>query len=115
MDVRRWAQEPVEQMGPGLTRQMVTMQHLTVARIHLAAGTVVPEHRHENEQVANVLEGSIRFVVDGEESVVGAGESLVLPSGVPHAATAITDAVILDVFSPRREDWLSGDDAYLRG
>jgi quercetin dioxygenase-like cupin family protein len=46
--------------------------------------------------------------------VVGAGESLVIPPHVPHGVVALEDTVVTDVFTPRREDWISGDDAYLR-
>ena len=44
-----------------------------------------------------------------------AGESVLIPGGVPHRVEALDDSVVLDVFAPRREDWLRGDDAYLRG
>ena len=62
-----------------------------------------------------MLQGSLRFVVGGEEVVAAAGESVVIPPNVPHRVEALEDSVVLDVFSPRREDWLAGDDAYLRG
>ncbi|MBM3679628.1 MAG: cupin domain-containing protein [Actinobacteria bacterium] len=109
-----WAEEPVEELGTGLGRQMLNTEHLTVARIHLAAGAIVPAHAHHNEQVATVLEGRLRFLVDGEEIEVGAGESLAIPAQALHEVVALTDALVLDVFSPRREDWIRGDDSYLR-
>jgi quercetin dioxygenase-like cupin family protein len=76
---------------------------------------VVPRHDHPNEQVANVVSGRLRFVVGDEEVVVAAGESISLPGGVPHEVEALEDSLVLDVFSPVREDWVRGDDAYLRG
>ena len=62
-----------------------------------------------------MLEGRLRFVVDGEEQDVVAGESMFIPGGVPHAVEALEDSLVLDVFAPVRDDWLRGDDAYLRG
>ena len=114
-DVKRWRDEPVEQMNPLLGRQLVHTETMTVARLILGKGVDVPMHEHANEQVANVLEGRLRFVVgDGDEYVVAAGESIVLPPNVPHSAEALEDSIVLDVFSPPREDWRRGDDAYLR-
>jgi unsaturated pyranuronate lyase len=115
MEIVRWSEEPIEQLSPGIGRQMLNAQNLTVATIHLAAGAVVPRHQHHNEQVANVLSGSARFVVGEEEAVVSGGESIVVPADVPHEVVALEDTVVIDVFAPRREDWIAGDDAYLRG
>jgi quercetin dioxygenase-like cupin family protein len=114
VEVRRWHAEPVEELSPTIGRQAVHTAHLTVARILLAEGAVVPTHAHENEQVATVLAGRLRFVVGDEEVEAGPGESVVIPPHVPHEVTALEESVALDVFSPPREDWIRGDDAYLR-
>jgi quercetin dioxygenase-like cupin family protein len=115
MEHRRWFDEPVEQLSAGIGRQLVNTENLTVARVHLKAGAVVPRHAHPNEQVANVVEGRLRFLVGDEEAIVEAGESVAIPADVPHEVVALSDALVIDVFSPRREDWIRGDDAYLRG
>jgi quercetin dioxygenase-like cupin family protein len=94
---------------------MLNGEALTLAQITLAAGAVVPEHEHPNEQIATVVSGRLRFVVGGEEREVAPGESVLIPGGVPHRVEVLEDAVVLDVFAPRREDWIRGDDAYLRG
>jgi quercetin dioxygenase-like cupin family protein len=88
---------------------------MSIARIHLRAGALVPRHAHPQEQVATVLEGSLRFVVGEEEHVVSAGESMIVPSGAPHEVEALVDSLVLDIFSPVRDDWQRGEDAYLRG
>ena len=115
MPLRRWQDEPIEELTSLIGRQVVHTETMTVARIHLRAGAVVPGHEHPNEQVATVLEGRLRFVVGGEEQVVATGESMFVPSGVPHEVEALEDSLVLDVFSPVRDDWVRGDDAYLRG
>jgi quercetin dioxygenase-like cupin family protein len=114
MDVQRWSEEPVEQLSPTIDRQVINTETMTLARVVLRQGALVPVHEHENEQIATVLEGRLRFVVAGEEHVVAAGETVALPSRVPHGVEALEDSVVLDVFSPVREDWLRGEDAYLR-
>jgi len=93
---------------------MIHTEQLTMARILLAKGAVVPLHQHEHEQIATCLSGRLRFVVAGEELVIGPAESVALPSGVPHEVEALEDSVALDVFAPVRDDWVRGDDAYLR-
>ncbi|HEX3291397.1 MAG TPA: cupin domain-containing protein [Gaiella sp.] len=115
MDVLRWDDEPLERLSAGIGRRMLNGEAMTLAQITLKAGAVVPEHEHPNEQIATVLSGRLRFVVGGEEREVGAGESVLIPGGVPHRVDVLEDAVVLDVFAPRREDWIRGDDAYLRG
>jgi quercetin dioxygenase-like cupin family protein len=115
MQVHRWHEEPVEELSPTIGRQLVHTETMTVARVFLRKGAVVPEHSHVSEQVVNVMEGKMRFGVDGEEHVVAGGETLVLPPNMPHEAEALEDSVVLDVFSPTRDDWQRGEDAYLRG
>ncbi len=114
MDVLRWEDEPIEALGTGIGRRMVNGEAMTLAQITIATGTVVPSHEHPNEQIATVVSGRLRFVVGSEECEVGAGESVLIPGGVPHRVEALEDSVVLDAFAPRREDWLRGDDAYLR-
>ena len=63
-----------------------------------------------------VLRRPLRLGDDlSEVHEVRAGEVLVIPANVPHEATALEDTYDLDVFSPPREDWIKGQDAYLRG
>ena len=114
MDVLTWSEAPIEWMSETLGRQLIHTETMTLARVTLLEGGFVPMHDHENEQIVTVLEGRVRFVSDGEERVVEAGSSVPLAANVPHEVEALADSVLLDVFSPRREDWISGDDAYLR-
>lgn len=105
---------PVEQVNPLLDRQLVTGQRSMLARIILRKGCLVPLHSHDNEQITYVLEGALKFQIQGQEIVVAAGEVLVIPSQVPHSAEALEDTVDLDIFCPPREDWLQKTDSYLR-
>ena len=115
MDAYVWDAEPVEPLNERIGRQMLNGEAMTLARITLAQGALVPEHSHPNEQIATVLSGRLRFRLGGEERVVDAGASILIASDVPHEVEALEDSVVLDAFAPRREDWIRGDDAYLRG
>jgi quercetin dioxygenase-like cupin family protein len=114
MNLYNWEQLPAEQMNPQVVRKVVHTEQMTIARLNIQKGAVVPEHAHINEQVANVERGALKFHIGGEDVVVSAGESLVIPPNVPHGVVALEDCVVTDVFTPRREDWIKGDDSYLR-
>jgi quercetin dioxygenase-like cupin family protein len=114
VDVQRWSEWPVEQLNSLIGRQMAHTETMTIARILLAKGAHVPRHEHPNEQITNVVEGRLRFVLGDEERIVSAGATVLIPADLPHEVEALEDSVALDVFSPVREDWVRGDDAYLR-
>jgi quercetin dioxygenase-like cupin family protein len=56
----------------------------------------------------------MKFVLAGNAIILGEGETLRIPPNVPHWVEALVDSIGLDLFSPRREDWIRGDDSYLR-
>lgn len=114
MKLHRWTEIPTEVMNELVTRQVIHTDTMTVSRLVLRTGAVVPRHSHPNEQISNVESGRVRFVFDNAEMEVSAGESVQIPGNVPHAVYALEDSVALDLFSPVREDWVRGDDAYLR-
>jgi len=104
-----------EVLSPSIARKIVAGEKAMVAQVFLAKGAVVPEHHHESEQITYILEGALKFEIEGKEIVVGKGQVLLIPSNVPHRAVALEDTLDLDIFSPIRTDWLKRDDAYLRG
>jgi quercetin dioxygenase-like cupin family protein len=113
--LHRWADIESEQLNPLITRQYLVGANTMLARLVLKKGARVPEHHHFHEQISHVVEGSLKFYIDGGEVVVSAGEILCIPPHVPHAVDALEDSVALDIFNPPRQDWIDGDDAYLRG
>jgi len=109
-----WNTVAIEALKPDLGRQLVVGQNIMLARVLLRKGCIVPEHSHPNEQVTYILEGALKFWIDGQEIVVSKGEVLTIPPNMPHRAEALEDTVDLDVFDPPRADWMSGADTYLR-
>jgi quercetin dioxygenase-like cupin family protein len=109
-----WNTVPLEDLNPLFQRQFVVGQEIMLARVLMKKGCIVPEHSHHNEQLTYILEGALKFWIDGREIVVHAGETLCIPSHMPHKAEALEDTVDLDVFSPPREDWINKSDEYLR-
>ncbi len=90
---------------PGFRGRMVHSASMTLAYWDVDAGSVLPEHQHPHEQVVNMLDGVLEIVLAGVAHRLSAGDLLVIPSGVPHSGRAVTDARVLDVFSPVREDY----------
>jgi quercetin dioxygenase-like cupin family protein len=112
--LHRWADIEPEQMNALTTRQYVVGTNTMLARLVLNKGAHVPEHHHFHEQISHVVVGTLKFFIAGKEIVVRAGEILCIPPHVPHAVDALEDSVALDIFNPPRQDWIDGDDAYLR-
>jgi len=109
-----WASVELEDLNPLLQRHFIVGKQIMLARVLLKKGCVVPEHSHHNEQITYVLDGALKFWIDGKVIVVNAGEVLTIPPHMPHKAEASEDTVDLDVFSPPREDWIHKTDQYLR-
>ncbi len=110
-----WSSIELEDLNPLLQRQFVVGHQIMVARVLLKKGCIVPLHSHHNEQVTYILEGALKFWIDGSEIVVNAGEVLTIPPHMPHKAEAMADTVDLDIFNPPRADWIDKSDQYLRG
>jgi quercetin dioxygenase-like cupin family protein len=109
-----WDQVEKEQLNPLLMRQVIHGDKMTVARIYLTKGCIVPEHAHANEQITVLHKGKLLFRMAGQDMVLEAGDVLHIPAHAAHQVTALEDSLAMDVFSPPREDWRTGDDAYLR-
>jgi len=110
-----WQTIDLEELNPLLQRQFVVGRDIMVARVLMKKGCIIPLHSHYNEQFTYILEGALKFWVDGREIVVNAGEVLTIPPHMPHKAEALLDTVDLDVFNPPRADWINKTDQYLRG
>jgi len=114
MQLLAWEGVKKEILNDKLWRKVVTGEKVMVAQLWLFKGCLVPLHHHESEQISLILQGALKFELDGREVMVRAGEVLIIPSNVPHSALAIEDTTGIDVFSPIRHDWLDGSDTYLR-
>jgi quercetin dioxygenase-like cupin family protein len=114
MEEHVWADVVEERMNALLARQAIHTANLTIARIQLRKGALVPLHHHVSEQVTTLESGRLACRMAGREIVLEAGHMLVIPPDLPHEVEALEDSFAIDVFAPRREDWIRGDDAYLR-
>lgn len=104
--VHSWSELPIDRPMELLERQRIIGERMMLSRVALSEGCFVPTHAHENEQFACILSGWLRFGIGAEGSAerrmvdVRAGETIHLPSNVPHSAEAMEDSIVLDLFSP---------------
>jgi quercetin dioxygenase-like cupin family protein len=109
-----WKTIEIEQLNDKLSRQMISGENATISQLLLKKGAVVPRHSHMNEQYSWIISGALKFIFDDREILVGEGEILLIPANVAHSAVALEDTVDVDIFAPRREDWIRKEDSYLR-
>ena len=110
----KWDDVVLKSVREGISRKYIAGDREMVAQITLRRGAIVPEHSHESEQLTYVLNGALKFTLDGRDITVRAGELLRIPSWMPHSAEAVEDTFELDLFSPIRHDWIDGTDDYFR-
>lgn len=97
--------EPVE-MVPGVWRRTLSWgERVMVVQVVLEEGAVVTVHRHPHEQITYIVEGELSMDVEGQTYVLVPGDSLLFPADVEHGATALKRTVVVDAFSPPREEY----------
>ncbi len=114
MTLYDWNEIPLEEVTPFFARRVIHTDGMTIAQLELKQGGHVSLHHHINEQVSMVHTGKLAFHMGGEVITLGPGQSLVIPPNLPHSVDVVEDSIVTDLFTPRREDWISGNDAYLR-
>ena len=96
----------LQRIWEGVHGRVIHGERLTLGVIELDANAVVPEHSHEHEQLGLCLTGSLVFRVGDESRELGPGETWCIPGNVPHEVeVGPHGAVVIDVFTPTRDDW----------
>jgi len=94
-----------QELLPGFHGKMVHSENMTVAYWNVEEGAELPEHRHPHEQIMSLLEGTFEFTLRGETEELEPGAVVVIPANEPHSGKAITECIIMDSFSPARDDY----------
>jgi quercetin dioxygenase-like cupin family protein len=111
----RWESVEQEKLGEGVARQVLWGERGTLARFRFAAGTHVSPHAHPSEQFTCMVQGAMRVRVGREETVLRAGQILIVPPDAEHEVWVLEESVVLDFFAPPRDDWKQGRHQYLAG
>jgi quercetin dioxygenase-like cupin family protein len=98
---------PITEPELGLQRQiLVHTTAMMLVRHQMRKGWRGAAHRHPHEQLVYVISGRIQVAIDGATLDASAGDNFIVPSNVEHQANALEDSLVLDVFTPAREDYL---------
>tara|TARA_B110000914_G_scaffold208827_1_gene206607 strand:- start:4469 stop:4780 length:312 start_codon:yes stop_codon:yes gene_type:complete len=89
---------------PGFHGRIIHGADFTSVYWEVDKGSSLPEHNHINEQLMHVIEGKFEFTINGKIHLCDKGSTFQIPSNVPHSGKAITDCIIMDFFSPKRDD-----------
>jgi len=92
-------------------KTLVHGQRTHMTEVRLAKGALIPEHAHPEEQTGYLIAGCLRFFGGEREAVARPGDSWSIPGGTPHGAEALEETIVVEVFSPVREDYLRLCDA----
>ena len=98
---------PAQPAGEGTTRKI--MAHgggLMSVEVTFEADAVGAVHTHPHEQISYVAEGTFEYTIDGKAVILEKGDSCYVAAGLPHGVRALTAGVLIDVFTPQREDFL---------
>jgi quercetin dioxygenase-like cupin family protein len=114
MNIQTWNTIKEDALNPLAGRKAMHGQMITLARFRFDKGNKVAMHHHPNDQITTVESGSVRMVVGEEECILRAGDMVHVGPDIPHGNEALEDTIIVEIFSPVRQDWVTGDDSYLR-
>jgi quercetin dioxygenase-like cupin family protein len=103
-----WTRIPVEKLDDGIERQMMVGDNLMICRLRFPPQLVTPAHDHPHEQMTIVERGNCLFTIGDDQVVAQAGDVLHFPPGTWHGATMLDEEVVLiDIFTPLRQDFLT--------
>ena len=91
----------------GVSYKTLTYGNKTsLCEFKLEKGSVIPNHNHPHEQTGYMISGEMTFTIEGEDQKIHAGDSWSIPGNVYHSVKVHEDSVVIEVFSPVREDYL---------
>lgn len=95
-----------EDLGGGVSRKILARGgDLMMVEVYFEKGGIGALHTHPHEQISYVNIGSFEFELDGKKEIVLAGDTIYVPSDIPHGVVALEESVIVDIFTPQREDF----------
>ncbi|WP_066718825.1 cupin domain-containing protein [Clostridium sp. Marseille-P299] len=108
---QRWVfHDDVEEqnVGEGVIRRVLAYsKDLMCVENSFATGAVGALHHHPHTQITYVISGEFEFEIDGEKKIVKAGDTMLKLNGVVHGCVCLKEGILLDIFNPMREDFVS--------
>ncbi len=105
------AADNAEAVDAGIRRLILSHdEHLMLVKVWFEQGAIGTIHAHPHSQISYVVSGQFEVMVDGQKRVLGPDESFRVPSGADHGAVCLEAGILLDIFSPHREDFLNPEE-----
>ncbi len=96
-----------EVVGDGIQRQIVGFDDkIMMVNVKFDKGAIGVLHSHPHSQVTHIAEGQFEVTIDGETKILKKGDSFYIPSNIIHGVVCVDDGMLIDVFSPIREDFM---------
>jgi quercetin dioxygenase-like cupin family protein len=96
---------PVKEIAAGISGKYIHGAYTTLGYVEIKSGSVLALHHHVHEQITFVIQGQLEMNIGGQTILLSPGDTQVIPSGTPHSAIAQADCIVVDVFSPARDDY----------
>jgi quercetin dioxygenase-like cupin family protein len=104
--IMRWNEATAVEALAGLMRRALAQtDNVMIVEFRSDAGVVIPEHSHPNQQVGYVVSGMLELTLNGKSHRLNPGDSYAIPGDAPHSAVFVQESIIIDCFSPPREDY----------
>lgn len=104
-----------EQVAPGMKRKIMGYNdQIMMVQVHFDAGGIGARHKHFHSQTTYVVSGKFEITIGEEKKVLSAGDGFCTPPDIEHGALCLEEGVLIDVFSPVREDFLAGISGYTK-
>ena len=85
-------------------KTLVYGQNTLMTQLKMSKGTRIPTHNHHQEQIGYLVTGKTRLFIDDQVYNCSPGDSWCIPGNAKHGTYAIKDSVVIEIFSPVRED-----------
>ena len=103
------SQIPVETVAPGMTRQIMGYdKDLMLVKVNFEEGAIGYKHKHPHQQVSYVVNGKFEVEIAGIKEILGEGDCFVVPENSIHGVVCLKEGILIDTFSPMREDFVDG-------
>jgi quercetin dioxygenase-like cupin family protein len=91
----RWDEIALDKVTEMVSKKAVKGASTELVQMYFKKGAMVPLHRHDSERIVYVLQGGIRFIVDGSELILREGDVLTLPAGASRQAEILDDTFVM--------------------
>jgi quercetin dioxygenase-like cupin family protein len=108
-----WDKMKPEEISELYKRKLALGENIMVARVEVKQWAFTQTHSHESEEVIIVLKGAWQFHLPGGDVILRDNQMLSIPPGVEHSSQVLEDTIALDICTPARLDWITGEDKFL--